>query len=31
MGNIFAKKRMSMLLAEAGEHGEHSLKRPLGP
>jgi basic amino acid/polyamine antiporter, APA family len=31
MGNMFAKKPMSMLLAEAGDHGEHSLKRTLGP
>jgi APA family basic amino acid/polyamine antiporter len=32
MGNpLFAKKPMSMLLSEAGESGEHSLKRTLGP
>jgi APA family basic amino acid/polyamine antiporter len=32
MGNpLFAKKPMSMLLAEAQESGEHSLKRTLGP
>ncbi len=32
MGNpLFAKKPMSMLLAEAKESGEHSLKRTLGP
>jgi APA family basic amino acid/polyamine antiporter len=31
MANLFAKKPMSSLLAEAGEHGEHSLKRVLGP
>jgi basic amino acid/polyamine antiporter, APA family len=31
MGNMFAKKPMSMLLAESAEHGEHSLKRTLGP
>ncbi len=31
MANIWAKKPMSMLLAEAGESGEHSLKRTLGP
>ena len=32
MGNpLFAKKPMSMLLAEAKETGEHSLKRTLGP
>src|SRR5437764_10589217 len=31
MGNpLFAKKPMSMLLAEAQEEGEHSLKRTLG-
>jgi len=32
MGNpLFARKPMSMLLAEAREAGEHSLKRTLGP
>ena len=32
MGNpLFAKKPMSMLLAEAQEEGGHSLKRTLGP
>lgn len=32
MGNpLFAKKPMSMLVAEAKESGEHSLKRTLGP
>ncbi len=32
MGNpLFAKKPMSMLLSEAGETGEHTLKRTLGP
>ncbi|MGB2628388.1 MAG: amino acid permease, partial [Candidatus Acidiferrum sp.] len=32
MGNpLFAKKSMSMLLAESRETGEHSLKRTLGP
>jgi APA family basic amino acid/polyamine antiporter len=32
MGNpLFARKSMSMLLAEAKEAGEHSLKRTLGP
>ena len=32
MGNpLFAKKSMSMLLSEAKETGEHSLKRTLGP
>ena len=30
-GSIFAKKPMSMLLDEAKEAGEHSLKRTLGP
>jgi basic amino acid/polyamine antiporter, APA family len=28
---VFAKKPMEMLFAEAGEAGEHSLKRTLGP
>jgi APA family basic amino acid/polyamine antiporter len=28
---LFAKKPMSLLLKEAGESGEHSLKRTLGP
>src|SRR5260370_158232 len=28
---LFVKKPMSMLLTEAGEAGEHSLKRTLGP
>jgi APA family basic amino acid/polyamine antiporter len=32
MGNpLFARKPMSMLLAESAETGEHSLKRTLGP
>src|SRR5258707_13751840 len=32
MGNpLFAKKTLEMLLAEAKETGEHSLKRTLGP
>ena len=32
MGNpLFAKKSMTMLLAESKETGEHSLKRTLGP
>ena len=30
-GGLFAKKPISMLLAEAQETGEHSLKRTLGP
>ena len=30
MGNLFAKKPLDMLLAEAKETGEHSLKRTLG-
>src|SRR6201996_3183349 len=30
-GGLFAKKPISMLLAEAKETGEHSLKRTLGP
>src|SRR6201987_2114803 len=32
MGNpLFAKKSMDMLLSEAREYGEHSLKKTLGP
>ena len=32
MGNpLFAKKSMSMLMAESAEAGAHSLKRTLGP
>src|SRR5437667_1040805 len=31
MANLLARKPLSMLLAEAGESGEHSLKRTLGP
>src|SRR4249920_3751944 len=31
MANIWARKPMNMLLREAGETGEHSLKRTLGP
>src|SRR5438552_2196813 len=31
MAGLFARKPMHMLLAEAGESGEHSLKRTLGP
>ena len=31
MANLWARKPMNMLLAEAGESGEHSLKRTLGP
>jgi APA family basic amino acid/polyamine antiporter len=31
MGNLFAKKPLSMLCAEAEETGEQSLKRTLGP
>jgi APA family basic amino acid/polyamine antiporter len=31
MANLFAKKPLSMLCAEAAETGEHSLKRTLGP
>jgi len=31
MPNIWARKPMNMLLAEAGESGERSLKRTLGP
>jgi APA family basic amino acid/polyamine antiporter len=30
-GSLFIKKPMNMLLSEAGEAGEHSLKRTLGP
>ncbi len=31
MANLWARKPMNMLLAEAGESGERSLKRTLGP
>jgi basic amino acid/polyamine antiporter, APA family len=31
MANLWAKKPMSMLVAEAAESGEHSLRRTLGP
>src|SRR5208283_1266900 len=31
MVDLFKTKPLNMLLAEAGEHGEHSLKRELGP
>ena len=31
MGDLFAKKPIEMLVAEAQESGEHSLKRTLGP
>jgi APA family basic amino acid/polyamine antiporter len=31
MANLWARKPLRMLLAEAGETGEHSLKRTLGP
>ncbi len=31
MANLWAKKPLKMLLEEAGESGEHSLKRTLGP
>src|SRR3954451_15163811 len=31
MSKLFVRKPMSMLLSEAGETGEHSLKRELGP
>src|SRR3954451_14998909 len=31
MANLFAKKPLSLLCAEAAETGEHSLKRTLGP
>ncbi len=31
MANLWARKPLDMLLAEAGESGEHSLKRSLGP
>ena len=30
MGNLFKKKPLSRLMAEAGEVGEHTLKRSLG-
>ena len=31
MANLFAKKSMDALMAEASETGEHTLKRSLGP
>ncbi|HMJ22428.1 MAG TPA: hypothetical protein VK513_10985 [Terriglobales bacterium] len=31
MANLWARKPLNTLLAEAGETGEHSLKRTLGP
>jgi len=31
MANLFARKPLKLLLAEAQESGEHSLKRTLGP
>src|SRR6478609_668885 len=31
MANLWAKKPLNLLLEEAGESGEHSLKRTLGP
>src|SRR5713101_5346990 len=31
MANLWARKPLDMLLAEAGESGEHTLKRTLGP
>jgi len=31
MADLFKTKPLKLLLAEAGEHGEHSLKRELGP
>ncbi|MFZ1220009.1 MAG: amino acid permease, partial [Chthoniobacterales bacterium] len=31
MGNLFKRKRLAKLMAEADEVGEHSLKRSLGP
>ena len=31
MADLLKTKPLTMLLAEAGEHGEHSLKRELGP
>ena len=31
MADLFKTKPLNTLLAEAGEHGEHSLKRELGP
>src|SRR5215469_10293945 len=31
MSDLFRTKPLTALLAEAGEHGEHSLKRELGP
>ena len=31
MANLFAKKTMNVLMAEADEHGEQTLERSLGP
>jgi hypothetical protein len=31
MANLFAKKSMNVLMAEAKEQGEHTLERSLGP
>ena len=31
MGDVFAKKSMDSLMAEANEHGEQTLERSLGP
>src|ERR1700726_1984513 len=31
MANLFARKPLEKLMAEAQEDAEHSLKRPLGP
>ncbi|MEK7670340.1 MAG: amino acid permease, partial [Bacteroidota bacterium] len=31
MGNLFATKPLDVLMKEASESGEHSLKRVLGP
>ena len=31
MGNLLAKKPLHMIMVEASETGEHSLKRALGP
>ena len=31
MANLLARKPLDMLMAEASETGEHSLKRALGP
>ena len=31
MADLFAKKPLNIIMSEADEHGEHSLRRALGP